>query len=104
MKPKHSYAWLLWFLFKIPIIRNIARAGANQFEISIHEHIEKMSDEGIEESIVNIKEGGYDWCKEPYASLKAICDYAGVDLEVIPQWLEDEKFLRDHRKKYQEHS
>jgi hypothetical protein len=95
------YAWLVWLLFKLPAIRNIVRRQANQFEVSIRNHIGEMSDEGIEDVIKNLSEGGYDFLKEPYSSIKAICDHAGIDLEVILQWLKDEKFLRAHRKKYQ---
>lgn len=99
MKSKF-YAWLLWLLFKLPVIRKIAKRGASAFEASIRNHIGEMSDEGIEDAIKNLSEGGYDFLKEPYLSLKAICDHAGIDLKVILQWLKDEKFLREHRRRY----
>lgn len=96
MNPKFA-SWLVWLLFKLPLIRNIVRTRSTQVEIGIRHSIGEMSDEGINDAISNIKDGGYDWSKEPYVSLKAICDHAGISFEVILQWLEDEKFLREYR-------
>lgn len=93
MKSKFS-AWLVWLLFKLPIIRNIFKMRQFELSLSLRQNIEKMSDEDIDWAIKNMD--SYDWPKEPHASVKAFCNNAGISLEVLSQWLKDEKFLREH--------
>ncbi|MBA7464975.1 hypothetical protein ES707_00133 [subsurface metagenome] len=61
---------------------------------SIRPGIEKMSDKEIDQAIKNIKERSFP---ENYISE---LERGGMKLDVMLQCLENEKFLRQHRRKY----
>jgi hypothetical protein len=56
--------------------------------------IEKYTDEQLDEVIKNFKEGN-----TPLVEYLAAVEKAGLKEQML-QWLEGEKFLREHRKKY----
>lgn len=58
--------------------------------------IEKYSDKDLESCIKDIKEGNYHGLEGFIAQLEKI----GLTRDVMLEWLENEKFLREHRRKY----
>ena len=94
-------AWLVWLLWKLSfgkIEKALATFGPRVLEDGMRQRLEKMSDKDIDEAIKDIKKG--DWSKQPYASLIASIQKAGITVDMMLKWLETEKFLRDHRRKY----
>jgi len=93
--------WLFWILLKLPFFEKAVLAL--DLKAIMRQGFEKVSDKEIEQAIKDLKEG--DWSKEPYASIMALLQKAGITNEVMLNWLETEKFLREHRRKYHpEHS
>lgn len=93
--------WLVWVLWKLSfgkIDSVLARLDPRYIEDGMRRRLEKMSDKQIDETIKDIKEG--DWSKGPYASVMSSLERAGITRDMMLEWLETEKFLREHRRKY----
>lgn len=96
--------WLSILLIKLmlkifPMHRVTDALGAMTLgEIHSHmqPHIEKYSDEYLDRAIKDIKEGNYYGLEDFIAQLEKV----GLTRNVMLEWLENEKFLREHRRKY----
>jgi len=95
-------AWLTWVLWK-PFSRILEKIfltlDPRSLEDVMRQQIEKMSDKDIDEAIKDIKEG--DQSKQPYSSVMTIFQKAGIRREMLLDWFETEKSLREHRRKSQ---
>jgi len=79
--------------------RSIDALGSlTQREIYSHmqPQIEKFRDKDLDRMIKDIKEGNYHGLEDFIAQLEKI----GLTRNVMLEWLENEKFLREHRRKY----
>lgn len=91
---------LLKLILKIFPIRKTIDALGSLTEREIYNYmqpqIEKYSDKDLDRVIKDIREGNYHGLEDYVAQLEK----AGLTREVMLQWLENEKFLREHRRKH----
>lgn len=92
---------LLKLMMKIFPMRKVIDALGSMTQREIHSYmqpqIEKYSDKDLDRVIKDIKEGNYHGLEDYIAQLEK----AGLTRDVMLEWLENEKFLREHRRKYQ---
>jgi len=62
----------------------------------VQPQIEKYSDKALDQVIKDIKQENYHGLEDIFVQLEKV----GLTQEVMLQWLENEKFLREHRRKY----
>lgn len=74
----------------------LTELGPRVIEDGMRQQIEKWSDKTIDQGIKDIKEGNYSGFENWIASYERV----GITLDVMFQWLGDEKFLREHRRKH----
>lgn len=67
-----------------------------ELENAMREQIEKWNDKTIDQGIKDIKEGNYYGLENYISAMGSV----GITLGKVLQWLEDEKFLREHKRKY----
>lgn len=79
------------------VIRRIV-SSADQGVMAAHmrEGIGKLSDEYIDQAIRDIKKGDF----RGYEDIISVFESGGITLDVMLGWLENEKALREHRRKY----
>lgn len=93
---KSFSAWLLelwWRVSRRRLEKALTGFDRRAVEEGMHRWIERMSDKDIDRAIRDIKEGNY------YGLDISAFERVGLGVDVVLQWLENEKFLRD-RKKY----
>lgn len=90
--------WLGRLLLKLMLKIYPAQTSMGEREIYsyMQPYIEKWSDKDLDRAIKDIKEGNYYGLEDVVAQLEK----AGLTRDVMLQWLENEKFLREHRRKY----
>ena len=99
--PDWLSALLLRLVLKIfPIEKVTAALSSMPSESELYSYmqpqIEKYSDKDLDRAIKDIKEGNYYGLEDYVAQLEK----AGLTRDVMLRWLEGEKFLRQHRRKY----
>jgi len=91
---------LLKLMMKVLPVRKIVDMLGTMSEREMYScmqpQIEKWSDEELDRGIKDIREGNY-YGLDGYI---ALIEKTGLTREVMLQWLESERFLRNHRKKY----
>ena len=99
--PNWLSALLIKLMMKVFPMQKVIDALGSMTLKEIHSfmlpQIEKYSDKDLDRTIKDIKEGNY-YGLEDYI---ALLEKAGLTREVMLEWLEGEKFLREHRRKYQ---
>ena len=96
--------WLSRFLLKLmmkiypmdKVVKALSTVTEREIYSYVKPQIEKWSDKYLDRCIKDITEGNYYGLKDFVAQLEK----AGLTREVMLQWLEGEKFLREHRRKY----
>jgi hypothetical protein len=91
---------LLKLMMKVLPVHKVIDALGSMTEREIYSYmqpqIEKYSDKDLDRTIKDIKGGNYHGLKDFVVQLEK----AGLTREIMLQWLENEKFLREHRRKY----
>jgi len=78
------------------IVGKLSSMSESEIYSYMQPQIEKYSDKDLDRAIKDIKEGNYYGLEDYVAQLEK----AGLTRGLILQWLENEKFLREHRRKY----
>ena len=99
--PKLSfYALLIRLLMKVVsparVIKALTSMGEREIYSYMQPQIEKYSDIDLDRTIKDIKEGTYYGLEDFVSQLEK----AGLTRAMMLQWFENEKFLREHRRKY----
>ena len=91
---------LLKLMLKLLPVHKVIDALGSMTEREMYSHmrplIEKYSDKDLDRTIKDIREGNYPGLEDFVGQLEK----AGLTRQVMLQWLENEKFLREHRRKY----
>jgi len=83
-----------WFRERVK--RQFAQHSTREIEYEIRSNFEKLSDKGLDGAIAEANE--VDWSKFPYSI--ELWGAGGITLDMIKQWLNSEKFLREHRRRH----
>jgi len=78
------------------LTEKLKSVSLNEIYLFTQPLIEEFSDEYLERAIKDFKEGNYYGLGDFISRLEK----AGLTQDVLIQWLENEKFLREHRRKY----
>ncbi|MBA7603202.1 hypothetical protein ES703_10306 [subsurface metagenome] len=92
-------ALLLRFLWKLlgkRVEKVLTELDSRVVADAMRYKIEKRSDKEINQTIEDMKEGNYHGLEDMVSAFAR----AGITQDVMLQWLKDEKFLREHKRKY----
>jgi len=80
------------------LMKPVSSVPTRDLEALMRRVIGGLSDDEIDK--YPEKAGEWDWTKEPFATMANQLKDTGISIDTITQWVSDEKFLRDHRRKY----